>query len=54
MPPVFAHLFASDFSGRPPSPPKDGDANGGLAPGQIAVCSQMGLSPDDYRKTLKG
>ncbi|SEH35467.1 phage protease [Magnetospirillum fulvum] len=54
MPPVFSHLFASDFSGRPPSPLKDGDANDGLAPGQIAVCSQMGLSPDDYRKTLKG
>jgi hypothetical protein len=21
---------------------------------QLAICSQMGLSPDDYRQTLKG
>ncbi|WP_096700049.1 phage protease [Magnetospirillum sp. 15-1] len=53
MPPIFANLFKSDFEGRPAMPPTD-DASCGLSAGQLAVCSQMGVSPEDYRKNLKG
>jgi phage I-like protein len=54
LPPAFAHLFTSDFKGRTAIPPEGEDAGGGLSSGQLAVCSQLGLSPDDYRQTLKG
>jgi len=53
LPPAFAHLFTSDFKDRPPMPPGSGTAPSGLSPGQLAVCSQLGLSSDEYSQTLK-
>lgn len=54
MPPIFAAIMKSDFVGRPAVPGGDGGTPAGLSAGQLAVCSQMGMSPEDYRKTLKG
>lgn len=53
MPPVFAAMLKSDFSNRPAAPPANGDGSG-LNAGQLAVCSQMGMSPEDYRKNMEG
>lgn len=54
MPPVFAAILTSDFANRSAVPPVGDGAAAQLTPGQMAVCSQMGLSPDDYLKTTKG
>lgn len=54
MPPVFADLMKSAFAGRPAVPPTSGSNPAGLTTSQLAVCSQMGMSPEDYSKTLKG
>lgn len=53
MLPIFSTLFKSEFDGRPQLPPKD-NSGGGLTAGQLAVCSQMGMSPEDYRKNMEG
>lgn len=53
MPPVFSELLKSDFSHRQVAHPANGDSSG-LNAGQLAVCSQMGMSPEDYRKNLEG
>lgn len=53
MPPVFSGLFKSDFEGRPFSPVPD-DKSGGLSPSQLALCSQMNITPDEFIKTQKG
>ncbi len=52
MPPIFANLFKSDFAGRPFSPQTDDPT--GLTAGQLAVCSQMGVSPEQYKSNLEG
>lgn len=51
MPAVFAVLSQSLVpGGRPPS---DVDTGSGLSAAQLTVCTNMGISPDDYRKTTK-
>ncbi|BAE50543.1 phage protease [Paramagnetospirillum magneticum] len=51
MPPVFSHLFTSPFEGKPPVPP---EKTGALTNSQMAVCSAMGISEDEFLKTKKG
>lgn len=56
MPAIFAHLVdpaARQMAGRTAAPPT-GEGEHGLTAGQLAVCSQMNVSPEDYRKTVKG
>lgn len=55
MPSIFTAIVGkSDFEGRSSSPPLNGGNPAGLTDSQLAVCSQMGMSPEEYSKTLKG
>ncbi|WP_096701623.1 phage protease [Magnetospirillum sp. 15-1] len=54
MPALFAGLMKSDFQGRPAVPSNAPSGTAGLTAGQLAVCSQLSVSPEDYRKLLEG
>lgn len=53
MPPIFGHIVNPTPLPGQIRPNRDGNT-AGLTSGQLAVCSRMGIAPEDYAKNLKG